>query len=199
MAPSYKDQVAEVRGYLSQATAESIILKKDLKEALTALCSIYRGLAATVTRLRSIEPVRELIPEEMTFFKLADLRVQSSNTLADHILQAIEVLAVCSGKLGLELRGIRSELYATEEINQTYRDSGCYGASPDLDSPIGHLSSALEMLEKEDQSLRAQLRVSEEKRLRSLQETDVKDERMEKQLEDLPAPGKKQVKKAIKK
>jgi len=174
MAPSYKDQVAETRGYLSQATAESVILKRDLKEALTLLCAVYRGLATTMTRLKQIEPLGELFPEEMEFFKLKDLRVQSAGTLADHILQSVEILAVSSGTIGLELKRLRNEISIGEEINQTYRDSLLYGVSPDLDSPIGHLTSALEMLEREDQSLRAQLMASSQGRL---EQTRVGDER----------------------
>jgi len=171
MPQSYKQQVSDLRDCLALSNAELSVSRTELRNAKTAVSSVYRAMSAAWMQLSKIETLNKHITGEVGFLDQPTLTGQNLEVMTDHILSGLQHIALGAGEAGLELRGIKHELTLSDDVVQTHRDAVDTYSLADLKSPLDHFTNALDLLEKEDQQLRVQIAYSENKRYESFKTT----------------------------
>jgi len=171
MPQGYKQQVSELRDALTVSNAELAVCKTELRDTKTALSSVYRATSAVWLQLSRIDTLSEHIKGEVGFLDHPTLVGQNTEVMTDHILCALGQIATGAGDAALTLRGVQYELSLSEEVIQNHKDAVEVYSTADLKSPLAHLTSALDQLDKEDQKLRVQIAQSEARRYESYKAT----------------------------
>lgn len=165
MAPSFKNQIIELRDALTLSNCELVVAKKDAGEALTALSTVYRAMRLTWHQLRKIDSLKEEFEFQGSFLDDGTLRGRNVGVMTDHILTALEQIATAAAKAGFSLEEIKTEVEASAEGVQVHKDGLQQGYEVSLSSPLLRLNRICEWIDEEDQQIKAQIRASHEARL----------------------------------
>lgn len=141
MAPSYKDQIKDLKYYLSSQDVVISELKKDRESAVTSLVALYRGVSLVMAKMGQWDELRASEMLDMSDIPdLTDVNLRNYPLLADLGLQILSVTIRVLSQADRELAGVSEEL----KVRVPEVPTSWFPSNPEIPSP---LTRALSMLE----------------------------------------------------